>query len=251
MCQTLEGTAFGEAGRDANPGLELRPGAMGSAYAKIIAAINPPPCRDLLPTSGSISAAGHYRVLANMPLPLNFMCAFGVALSTVAVPSLWGAQTPRQPDNRAVRSAPDARQRLVGVWQLATRSVRKDNGEVVIDPVLGQQPLGRLYYDASGGMMLQMMRTGRTAAIGKPAHPEDAANPRAVLGYDAYFGTYTVNEAEGTVTHHVQGSLFPEDLGKEFVRLFTLDGDTLTLSFTSPAAGGSKITRTLTFRRSQ
>jgi hypothetical protein len=144
-----------------------------------------------------------------------------------------------------------ARQRIVGAWQLATRSVRRDNGEVVLDPVLGQQPLGRLYYDASGGVMLQMMRTGRTAAIGKPANPDDAANPRAVLGYDAYFGTYTINEAEGTVTHRVQASLFPEDLGKDFVRRFTLEGDTLTLSFTSPSAGGSKITRTLTFRRSQ
>ena len=45
--------------------------------------------------------------------------------------------------------------------------------------------------------MLQMMRTGRSAAIGKPARPEDAVNPRVVLGYDAYFGTYSVNEAGG------------------------------------------------------
>jgi hypothetical protein len=122
---------------------------------------------------------------------------------------------------------------------------------VLVDPVLGQQPLGRLCYDASGGVMLQMMRMWRTASIAQPANTEDATNPRVVLGYDAYFGTYTVNETEGTVTHRVQASLFPEDLGKDFVRLFTLDGDTLTLSFTSPSAGGSKITRTLTFRRSQ
>ena len=75
-----------------------------------------------------------------------------------------------------------------------------------------------------------------------------AANPRIVLGYDAYFGTYTVDDAAGTITHRVVGSLFPEDLGKDFVRLFTLDGDTLTLKFTSIAAG-SEITRTLVFRR--
>jgi hypothetical protein len=37
-------------------------------------------------------------------------------------------------------------------------------------------------------------------------------------------------------------------LGKDFVRGFTLDGDTLTLSFTS-AAVGSEITRTLVFQR--
>jgi hypothetical protein len=187
-----------------------------------------------------------------MSQPLNFLCALGIALAALtSPPTLREAQAQGQAADTTVRSAAGARQRIVGAWQLATRSVRRDNGEVVNDPVLGQQPLGRLYYDASGGVMLQMMRTGRSAAIGKPATPEQAANPRIVLGYDAYFGTYTVNEADGTVTHRVQGSLFPEDVGKEFVRHFALDGDTLTLSFTSPSTGGSTITRTLTFRRSQ
>jgi hypothetical protein len=72
-----------------------------------------------------------------------------------------------------------------------------------------------------------------------------------VLGYDAYFGTFTVDEAAGTVTHHVQGSLFPEDLGKDFVRRFRVDGDTFELSFTSPSPDGASITRTLVFRRSR
>jgi hypothetical protein len=73
-------------------------------------------------------------------------------------------------------------------------------------------------------------------------------NPRVVLGYDAYFGRYTVDERAGTITHRVEASLFPEDLGKDFVRGFTLAGDTLTLKFTS-ATDGSEITRTLVFRR--
>ena len=71
-----------------------------------------------------------------------------------------------------------------------------------------------------------------------------------VLGYDSYFGRYTVDERAGTITHHVEGSLFPEDLGKDFVRQFTLEGDTLTLKFTS-TADGSEVTRTLVFKRSR
>lgn len=146
------------------------------------------------------------------------------------------------------RSSTGVAQRLVGAWLLVTRTVRGADGKVLDDPVLGKQPLGRLYYDASGVMMLQMMRQERTAAIGKPANPTDAANPRAVLGYDAYFGRWSVDEPAGTITHHVEGSLFPEDLGEDWVRPFTLDGDTLTLSFTS-TGDGPPITRTLTFRR--
>ena len=125
-------------------------------------------------------------------------------------------------------------------------------------------------------MALQMMRQGREQAIGDPATPDDAASARVRLGYDAYFGTFDVDaadadaadaadgagaadaadaadgaEVKGTVTHHVQGSLFPEDLGKAFTRRFRVEGDTFELSFTSPASDGSEITRTLVFRRSR
>jgi len=98
---------------------------------------------------------------------------------------------------------------------------------------------------------LQMMRQNRTGPMSVPSTPEHAKNPRIVLGYDSYFGTFDVNEAEGTITHHVEGSLFPEDLGKDFKRSFTVDGDTFTLRFTSRAAEGFEVTRTLVFRRAR
>jgi lipocalin-like protein len=156
--------------------------------------------------------------------------------------------TPQPLDGKPQRGKPLGAQRLVGAWRLDTRTVTQSDGTVIADPVLGDQPIGRLYYDASGVMMLQMMRRGRTAAIGVPTNPRDAANSRVVLGYDAYFGTYTVDERAGTITHRVEGSLFPEDLGKDFVRLFTLTDETLTLKFTS-TADGAAVTRTLMFRR--
>jgi len=154
---------------------------------------------------------------------------------------LWGRASAQR--KRGVR------EQIIGAWQLESRTVRKASGEILLDPVLGQQPTGRLFYDASGHMMLQMMRQGRAQAISRPANPADANNPRIVLGYDAYFGTYVVNEAAGTITHHVQGSLFPEDLGKDFLRAFTIDGDLFTLSFTSKSPEGLEVTRTLRFRR--
>lgn len=143
------------------------------------------------------------------------------------------------------------RERIAGAWHLESRTVTRATGASLVDPVLGQQPPGRLFYDASGHMMLQMMRQGRAQAISVPSNPSDAKNPRIVLGYDAYFGTFTVNEAEGTITHHVEGSLFPEDLGKDFKRFYKLDGDTFTLSFTSKSPDGPELTRTLRFRRAK
>ena len=146
----------------------------------------------------------------------------------------------------APRPASDATKRIVGTWQLTTRTVSRADGTTIIDPVLGEKPSGRLVYDPSGAMMLQMMRTGRKDAISAPTSPRDKSNPRVILGYDSYFGRYTVDEKAGTVTHHVEGSLFPEDLGSDWVRPFTLKDDTLTLRLTSAADG---LTRTLVFQR--
>jgi hypothetical protein len=156
-------------------------------------------------------------------------------LLTVAL----GLQSP-VPVAKGVASSP-----IVGTWQLMTRTVTRADGSRVIDPVLGEKPTGRLIYEASGVMSLQMMRAGRKDAMSTAAGAGDKANPRVILGYDSYFGRYTVHEKTGTVTHHVEGSLFPEDLGEDWVRPFTLKGNTLTLRLTSEDG----LTRTLVFQR--
>ena len=77
-------------------------------------------------------------------------------------------------------------------------------------------------------MMLQMMRAGRKQAISTPANPKDASNPRVILGYDSYFGRYTVDEKAGTVTHHKHASVQPGD-GGDVVRAYEFAGDRLIL----------------------
>jgi lipocalin-like protein len=146
------------------------------------------------------------------------------------------------------QGARDTRARMLGAWRLESRAVRKAGGEILRDPVLGAEPPGRLFYDASGNMSLQMMRPDRAQAISVPANAQDAKNPRVILGYDSYFGTFRLDEAAGTVVHHVEGSLFPEDLGKDFERQLTVDGDRLTLGFTSKTPEGD-VVRTLVFRK--
>jgi hypothetical protein len=188
----------------------------------------------------------------------------------LATAGLWSCSAPG-PASGPAPATRTAREQILGSWELQTRTVRRASGEVVNDAVLGETPIGRLFYDVSGHMALQMMRQARTQAIGDGIASGDAANARVRLGYDAYFGSFTVDadaaaadaavigaadgadgaEVRGTVTHHVQGSLFPEDLGKDFTRRFRVEGDTFELSFTSPASDGSEITRTLVFRRSR
>src|SRR4051794_34136904 len=104
-----------------------------------------------------------------------------LALALIATVTL-DAQAP------SVRPAASAATRIVGTWQLMSRTVRRADGTTIVDPVLGEKPAGRLVYDASGSMSLQMMRAGRKDAISKPSKSQDQANARIVLGYDSYFG---------------------------------------------------------------
>lgn len=48
-------------------------------------------------------------------------------------------------------------------------------------------------------------------------------------GYDAYFGTFTVDEEKHTATHHVEGGVAPQLVGKDLLRSFSFDGDRLTM----------------------
>jgi hypothetical protein len=64
------------------------------------------------------------------------------------------------------------------------------------------------------------------ARAGAVMTPQEALT--AVKDYIAYFGTYTVDEATATVTHHRHDSLQPGDKG-DLVRRYELTGDRLVL----------------------
>jgi hypothetical protein len=51
----------------------------------------------------------------------------------------------------------------------------------------------------------------------------------AIMGYTAYFGTYTVDERAGTITHTRDGNINPGALG-DFVRRYRfVNDDTIVL----------------------
>ena len=74
-------------------------------------------------------------------------------------------------------------------------------------------------------------------------------NSRAQGGYDAYFGTYTIDDELGTVTQHVLGALSRENVGTVLTRAMEIRGDTLVIRLETTAAGGTPVTRTLTWQR--
>ena len=137
---------------------------------------------------------------------------------------------------------------LPGTWDLVSRIDATASGERRIEPSLGADPLALLIYDRSGHFAAQFMRRDRSVEV--PDGPSGAKNnSQAQGGYDAYFGTYTIDEEEGTVTQRLVGSLSREHVGALLTRAMQVEGDNLVIKLETNAADGTEVTRTLTWRR--
>jgi Lipocalin-like domain len=162
---------------------------------------------------------------------------------------VWGI-TPQGSSRASLQTdVAGGRGQLVGTWRVVSRVVRLEDGTAVQDPGLGKTPTGYLIYDSSGHMAAQLMRTDRPMAIDcgtSIAAPSE--NSQSVNGYDAYFGTYTIDETHHTVTHHLEGALAAADVGKNLVREFQLSGDKLTIIVRTNSPKEKQI-RTLTWER--
>jgi len=145
-------------------------------------------------------------------------------------------------------------QNLIGTWLLTSRIDRTMTGERRLEPLLGEEPIALLYYDRSGHFAAQFMKRDRTTESpgGSDAADSGAAGPnnsRARGGYDAYFGTYTVDNARGTVTQRLLGALSPENVGLVLTRAMTVEGSALTITLETATASGEAVIRTLTWQR--
>jgi len=125
-------------------------------------------------------------------------------------------------------NAAEVREKLVGSWRFVSAVTEGDSP-------LGDDPVGQLTYDASGWIAAQLMRRNpapfRSGDWRRATAEEKSA---AWSGYFGYFGTYTIDANAGTVTHHVQGSAFPNLVGSDQVRHFSFDGDRLELYADTP-----------------
>ncbi|KAG1678852.1 hypothetical protein FOA52_003520 [Chlamydomonas sp. UWO 241] len=140
---------------------------------------------------------------------------------------------------------------LVGAWRLVSAEYRYQDqaggsdgcaggaggdGEVVA--YLGDAPQGMLVYARGGEMSVQLMACGRPAfQNGDRLGGSDAEVRAAFEGYHSYFGRYSVDASARCVVHHIEGCAYPNFVGTDQQRWFSLEvppGDT-----SSSGGGGS------------
>jgi len=149
-------------------------------------------------------------------------------------------------DACAQQKTANAAKQLIGHWTLV--SVKNEQDGKTTEP-LGPNPKGLFIFDRSGRYAMQIYR---------PDIPKFASNNRStgtpeenkavVLGALAHFGTYTVNEKEGSFSVRPEASTYPNWVGIDQKRSFSVSKDELKITNPSGSRGG---TSTLIWKRAR
>ena len=137
-----------------------------------------------------------------------------------------------------------ARKKFIGVWKLISGESKDEvTGEVRYP--WGTKPVGRLAYDEAGRVFAQLMNPGRRSVGGMANRGAAAAIETAsaedmremLTGFNAYFGTFDVDQSAGTVIHHLQSALIPSWVGSDQRRgyQFSAAGELIMLNTASRA----------------
>ena len=115
------------------------------------------------------------------------------------------------------------REQLVGAWAL----VSCNNGPFC------PNPNGIQILDASGHYAILHTLRGRPkfTSLTQSRDTRPAEEYKAiVIGVQANFGTWSIDEATKTMTWHIEGALVPNNEGTDFKGVISLSGDELRLS---------------------
>jgi Lipocalin-like domain len=136
---------------------------------------------------------------------------------------LWAGFQPQSANGSAVAG------RFIGTWRLVSVQT---NGKP--NPNRGVRPTGLIIYDAGGNMAVQIAPERARPSWPPTGVPTPDQAKEAVTGYTAYFGTYTINEKAGTVTHHRAGALnlYAVDLVRRYE--FTPEGHLILVPVDNP-----------------
>ena len=148
-----------------------------------------------------------------------------------------------EPDGEALAPHP-----LIGGWRLRSWVSIADDGSQ--SRPMGDAPDGLLAYTATGTMIGIMGPDARPRFATDDVTggtPEEQA--QAFGTFIAYGGRYAIDG--DTVTHHVETSLFPNWIGTEQQRRWSLDASGRQLTITSPpqVLGGESRIQRLTWER--
>jgi hypothetical protein len=135
--------------------------------------------------------------------------------------------------------------KIAGAWRLVSVEGQPPGLAGFYD-----RPTGLIVYDPSGTMSVQIAnRSGRKRFAGGLGAGSQSEKAAAFDSYFSYYGTYTVDDAQGTVTHHVVDSSYPDLQGRDRVRWVEFQGnDRMVLTPREDGKGGAVTRKAATYR---
>jgi hypothetical protein len=126
------------------------------------------------------------------------------------------------------------KERLVGTWVYVSSTAKLPDGS----QLWGSNPKGLFILTDNGHFSWQVFRSDRPKFANRLDATADEYKA-TMQGSLAYFGTYSVNEAEETVVFYIEGSTFPHSEGEQLKRIITkLTTDELIYSNPATTTGG-------------
>lgn len=118
--------------------------------------------------------------------------------------------------------------KLVGAWNLVSLYAQDPSGQTGYP--FGRNAQGRLIYEPNGRMAVQLMNPNRPRFASSDLLLTSEAEVRAAFdGYAAYYGSYSVDQGERIIVHHVEAAHIPNWVGTDQVRHFEFQGNRLIL----------------------
>ena len=134
--------------------------------------------------------------------------------------------------------------RLVGTWRFVTTELKHADGGTV--DLYGPDPNGIIIFTSDGYFALTNTRPGRLRFASNNSMEGTADENRATVhGSVAYFGTYSVDEANSSFSIYIEGSSFPNYERTTQVRPFTIVADQLKFINPVSTVGGLGVCATL------
>ena len=147
----------------------------------------------------------------------------------------------------AVSQQKTIKDQLVGTWTLVSWELTRADGSRF--QRFGANPKGVNTFDANGNFSLIIMRPDLPKISGDPMKVTAEEGLAIARGAIAYFGTYTVNEGDKTLSLKIDATTLVNQLGMEQKRSISSIGpDEMKYSYVTNAAG-SKIE--LVWKRAQ
>jgi hypothetical protein len=130
------------------------------------------------------------------------------------------------------------KEQLVGDWvQVSNVTTRPDGSKV---ETWGANPKSLTIFESNGRMALVTVRSDLPKfASGNRMNGTADEYKAVVQGSIAYFGTYSVDEAQKELALHIEGASFPNWAGTTQKRKIEVGGDELTQHVTAGSGGGT------------